>query len=163
MSGVSLYFLDQFVASAEHLGSVVKKDPSSSYDQLWLFLATARSGNPDAASARLREARALLPKDQWPAPVIDFFLGSIDAKAALDASSAADPRKKLEQSCEAAVYLAEHYLIRDEVSAALPLISSAFSSCPQDYVEYDAAIAEMARLQGALRTGGTPPQAAKGS
>ena len=71
------------------------------------------------------------------------------ASASLPGCSAANPDVKLEagQRCEANYYLGQWYLLRGERNEATTRFHAAQGLCPQSFLEYTAAVAELKRMR----------------
>jgi tetratricopeptide (TPR) repeat protein len=132
-------FLGRFEDAATDYTRFVQLDPDNAYGMLWLYLARARSGQPNGAAELQSNASMLKPAD-WPFPVVELFLGRRTAAATLATATSPDDR------CEAQYYVGEWHLLRGDHSAALPALKSAAGTCPKGFNEYRLAQAELKRL-----------------
>ena len=142
--GIAEFFRKNLRGGADDLARAVAMAPGDAYAALWLTIVRERAGLAPSTRA-LTEA---LTSEDWPAPLLRFYLGETDA-AGLDRSvDSGDPRLFGTRRCEADLYLGEWHVIRHEDEAARALLMGARSECPHDFVEYRAASEELAGAAG---------------
>lgn len=134
----------QFATAVPDLAKSAELQPSNLYSALWLYIAETRAGQNGRVGLESRSQ--WLNLNQWPGPVVDFYLGKIDEKGMYTAMENRDPKKKREQICEANFYAAEAKLLKDAIPEAIPLLRSAEKECPPTFFEAQAARAELKRL-----------------
>lgn len=117
-------------------------EPNGAYHALWREIAARRAGS----SSQLSAAAEKLDLAQWPGPVVRLYLGRLTPADLLTAADNPDPVKKREQVCEANFYTAAYVLMRDDRSAAIRLFRLAAADCPHNFIEFDAALAELKAL-----------------
>jgi len=78
--------------------------------------------------------------------VIRLFLGQLTPEAVLAAADNPDPETKKGQVCEANVYTGELDLQQGRKDAAIARFRAAAADCPKDFIEYEAALAELKAL-----------------
>jgi lipoprotein NlpI len=156
--GLVYFYLGRMAESAEALDRAVRGDPQDKYNVLWRYLAQAKTSGLDVAQRELRDGAAKLgdggaQKEQvaetaanWPAPVIDFYLGKISERAMYAAAEDRDAAAKREKLCEASFYAAEAKLLKKESKDAIPLLRTAEKDCPATFAEAHGASAELKRL-----------------
>jgi lipoprotein NlpI len=110
--------------------------PRLVYYALWLDIIEQRNGLP----SRLPEIAAAIDATVWPAPVLRFFRGEVDAAAD------PDPARNRGQLCEANFYSGERALLQGRKVDATPLLKAAASSCRHSFIEWDPANAELKAL-----------------
>ena len=134
----------RFEAAENDLAAALTRraDP---FDSIWLSMARARRGLDGKAG--LEQALSRVKEGEWPAPVLQFLAGRIDREALLDAAARGEEAKKKGQVCEARFYIAESLIAAGKRSAARPFLEQARDECPRDYIEYQAAVVELARPQ----------------
>jgi tetratricopeptide (TPR) repeat protein len=133
------FYAGEFAAAADDLARVLAAEPDDSYAMLWRHLAAARAGLP-ADDGRLRRS-ASAGRTDWPAPVIELFLGGRTAEATL--AAAATPA----QQCEAQFYVGEWTFLRGDKAAAASAWQAAVDRCPKSFIEHKGARAELTRLK----------------
>jgi len=111
------------------------------YSLLWLDLAIRR-GNLKRES-RLSLAEQQLHGGEWPAPLVQMYLGKLGPAEAVAAAASPDPRVALERQCEAYFYAGEEYLIRQEPQQARAAFEAAMATGMTDFLEYDWAAWEL--------------------
>jgi len=109
------------------------------YGALWLQIARLRSGA--TTMTEFAANAAAFDRAIWPGPVLDLYLGKAAAAQVLAAATAPD------QKCEAIVYVAEWQLAMGQTADAQRGFTQALGVCPKDFVEYQAATAELNRLR----------------
>jgi len=135
----TIYFdIGNFAAAAQDLqrANELAADP---YAALWLFIARARAGEDGAIELAVNGARLRI--NDWPALVIDFYLGrrSFDDMRA----AAADPA----QRCEAAFYGGEWLLLRGKLRESKASFQVAARICAKTVKEYRTATSELKRMK----------------
>jgi lipoprotein NlpI len=99
--------------------------------------------------SELQAAYAGLDHNAWPAPVVDLLLGKIDSTPVFKAAETPDARTRHDQVCEANFYVGMYQLSGSHPAEALALLQKAREMCPKDFIEYDAAVAELTRVEAA--------------
>lgn len=116
--------------------------PKNAYWALRLDIAGQRNG----VASRLPLAIAQIDMTVWPGPVIRLYLGQLTPDAVRAAANNPDPYKKKSQLCEANFYTAAFLLRHNAKTEAIRLFRLAASDCPKNFIEWRAAIAELAAL-----------------
>jgi lipoprotein NlpI len=114
------------------------------YIVLWLHLARIRGHQEDMEEFSRNTAR--LDLTTWPGPVISFYLRHASAHEVTEAAKNGDEKAQREQSCEASFFLGEDALLRKQVSEAKTLLRQAHETCPNRFVQFDAAAEELKRI-----------------
>ena len=122
---------------------------ASAYDALWLYLARSRGGQDGRNELIFWASR--LPRDAWPFPLIELFVGARSGPSALGAAANSD------QLCEADFYIGEWLLLHGQDQPAIAGLRRAAGTCPRSFIEKNAADAELDRLAAAAPA---PPSAA---
>jgi lipoprotein NlpI len=117
------------------------------YNALWLSVARMRAGIADTDAVSLANNAKMLSADQWPAPVVKFFLGQAKAEDVAAAANQGDPTKLAERVCDADFYIGEYDLAHSDVAAARPLLQRAADKCPFASFERMGATAELKQLK----------------
>jgi lipoprotein NlpI len=148
--GAAEYLAGRLDAAAADLAAAGRMSAEyRSYAAIWSYLTGERAGRRDAAASELQAAYAGLDQKAWPAPVVELMLGRNTPDAVLKAAQAPDARTRRDQACEANFYVGTHQLSRGSRAEALARLQEAREGCPKDFIEYDAAVAELKRLEGA--------------
>jgi lipoprotein NlpI len=111
------------------------------YSAIWLHIAVTR-GALNAPSP-LPPYAAALPPTQWPAPVIQMLIGTIQPDQAIALADAPDADTYRAQKCEAYFYAGEHYLAQQKADAARVAFEAAAATGVTDFLEYDWALREL--------------------
>ena len=83
---------------------------------------------------------------QWPAPVLRLFLDQATPTTVLAAANDANPATQRGQVCEANFFIAEWKLSQGATEDAMRLFRLAVSDCPRNFIQWNAANAELSRL-----------------
>jgi tetratricopeptide (TPR) repeat protein len=114
-------------------------DPKNAYSALWLDIVDKRSTLP----SRLAEAIMQIDMTKWPAPIIRLYLGQLTPEAVLVSAENPDAETRKGQVCEANFYTGELDLLQGKKDDANRLFQVAAANCPNDFMEYDGANAEL--------------------
>jgi tetratricopeptide (TPR) repeat protein len=137
--------IERAIADFEEAIRLDPKTAYGAYGVLWLYLAQARSGNSKAAAELEANARKLNPRDwlsDWSYPAVEMFLGKRTPEEIVRAAPATSVER-----CDAKVYASEWHLLQGDRAKAVDALNGAVSSCPEAYVAYSFARAELKRLQ----------------
>jgi lipoprotein NlpI len=145
--GLSQYNVGRFDNAADDLAEALRLGMKSPYAAMWQRLAEGRAGREALAIAHLQAATAGLDATKWPAPLVELLLGRSSPEALYQAAGSANAATQGGQLCEAHFYVAQYALVGKDVAQATPLLLAAEHDCPHDYTEYQAARAELSRLQ----------------
>ncbi len=126
-------------SAADLLRSVEQKDDI--YAMLFRYLARSRAGEP--AGPELEANIGRLSTREWPYAVAELYLGKRAPEATMDAAANPDDR------CEAQFYIGEWQLLNGHQAEAEAALSVAVDTCQKGYIEYKAAVAELARIRAA--------------
>ena len=140
-------------AALPALEKAVSLTPTDAYAALWLDIVAVRTGSADRLKGNIRR----LDSTAWPAPVVQYYLGGIDAAALDQAALNPDLTKQADQQCEVAFYRAEFQLMRRADGVAQPFLADALKICPKSFYEWAAAKAEWDGKAGFRKDEGTEP------
>jgi lipoprotein NlpI len=121
---------------------VVRQGPSDAQAVLWRDIAERRDGWP----GQLGEAVSLLDMEEWPAPIVRFYLGQAQSDEVFAAAKDQDPKVQQNQLCEAHLFIGEHALLEGDKAGAKRQFELARDTCDKNYTEYGIALAELQRL-----------------
>jgi tetratricopeptide (TPR) repeat protein len=134
--------------AAEILAETHRRAPSRLYTLVWLYLARQRAGG--AADEELKNLVLRAPTYspfEWPAPVVDFYLGRISSnELEMRARVAGTPFLRDRNICEANVYSGALLAARGDGESARPLLQTGMRQCPLAYPERSIAQLELASL-----------------
>jgi lipoprotein NlpI len=142
--GLSLWAYGRFPDAVSAFSQLVQQRPTAPYSVLWLALAQARAGL--AYKTDLAQNAGKLELDKWPGPLVKLFLDQMAMRDVVEAA-AADRATLKNHMCEADFYNGEWNLLKGDAGAARPLLQSAMDNCPHEFIEHDAARAELQRLK----------------
>ncbi|HEY1632759.1 MAG TPA: tetratricopeptide repeat protein [Rhizomicrobium sp.] len=142
--GLSLWAYGRFADAAAAFTQLVDQRPTALYSVLWLAVAEARAGQDYKTDLANRAAK--LDLDKWPAPLVKLYLGRAEMRDVADAAGA-DRASIKNRMCEVDFYDAELNLLKGDKGAARPQLEAAVANCPREFIEHDAASAELQRLK----------------
>ena len=145
------FYLGRFQDAARDFQNALNINSSDAYMMLWLHLAMHNAGQDDTQAFPQQAEK--IDSSKWPAPVVNLFLGKLAPEQTLAAAANPDSIKENEQQCEAEFYIGEFLLLHHETPNALLHFRAARNKCPHNYVEYEGAGAEMARLSAGAGSG----------
>jgi tetratricopeptide (TPR) repeat protein len=113
--GVAYFCLADYVNAAADLNKALELSPESPHAAPWLFIATARAGQQEAAGTTLENLfSGKTPPAGWTASLANFLLGKIGESELL----AAAERTNREQTCEAHFFIGQKQLLAGESESA---------------------------------------------
>lgn len=142
---VTRFALGQFGQAAQDAEHSVRLNPTWSYGLLWRYIANAKSGT--AKPGILLPYNGKIDISKWPGPLLALYAGALTAGQVSDAAKAAGGRTGAGETCEAAFYIGELRLLRNDPKGARESLQGAVRSCPHSFDEYYGAAAELGRLQ----------------
>lgn len=138
--GIAEFYRGRGADAVADLRQAVVTDGKEPYSVLWLSIVAVRTGQEDPIAATAHDVDG----EAWPAQVVRFFDGTMRRDAMEAAAGALDLVSDQHRTCEAAFYTAEADLKRGDTEAAGPLLQGTISTCPKTFVEYRAALEELA-------------------
>ena len=139
------FYSGDFKGAIPDLQQALKIEPNS-YTVIWLYLARMRAGIPvEEANELLEQGTADIRGGGWPWPIVALYVGRTDVDSVMAAATDRDAKRQRDQLCEAAFYVAEWHLARNERDRALGHLKTAQSECPRDFMEHEGAVAELRR------------------
>jgi lipoprotein NlpI len=141
-----------FKEAAADFAQTAQLVPHNPYNAVWLAVTEGRAGTLDTAqiSAVMATAMAHRSDDKnfnWPAPLVDLFLGKTTADQVVAAGEGGEEVGRASRRCEAYFYTGQWWLSRGDTMAAKPLFDKAVDQCPKSDLELDAAKAEQKKLK----------------
>jgi tetratricopeptide (TPR) repeat protein/V8-like Glu-specific endopeptidase len=131
----------------------VELDPGEPFIQLLYFVELARAGKTDAAKQHFATFAADGRFDDWPRTLARFFAGEVDAAAV--EKMAAEGETQFEREARAFdrdFYLGQAALIAGKTGDAEKRLSAVVSTGERQYIEYNIAAADVAKLRGVAQT-----------
>ena len=157
--GRTYFYLGNFAQAAADFQRGLAVDTADGYGALWLHLARRRLRQDDSEDFVSHASR--IDGSRWPAPLVSYMLGGLplDSVRALAAASELNGHS---QRCVVSFYLGEESLFEGEESRAASLFDETRTTCPREFNEHRAAVAELRRMaRTPLLTGG--PDSASGA
>lgn len=144
--GQLYWFLGNYDHAADAFGKTA--DKGSAYGWMWQQLANIRQGKPVtpfhvASFERVGLHIRTTSGYGWPDTIIGFYSGDRSEEDVLKAAKEAGTPGA---ECEANFYLAEWRLAHGDKVGAKPMMESAATDCPKEFIEYRDARMEMKSL-----------------
>ncbi|HEX5281829.1 MAG TPA: tetratricopeptide repeat protein [Micropepsaceae bacterium] len=143
--GRAWFSLGEYANAMVDFAQSLKLDPADAYAALWLHLARRKSAPSDAGE--LSRNAVKFDRTMWPGPLLGLYLGEATPQQVRAASQRGDAATRKDQACEAAFYIAEYELLRNNMAAAGSLFREAAMICPYTSDERDGAAVELNRNQ----------------
>jgi|AraplaMF_Col_mMF_1032025.scaffolds.fasta_scaffold00104_50 tetratricopeptide (TPR) repeat protein/V8-like Glu-specific endopeptidase len=144
-------------ASIRDYRQAVELDPGEPFIQLLYFVELARAGKTDEAKKHFATFAADGRFDDWPRTLARFFAGEIDAAAVEKMAAEGDTQfEKEARSFDRDFYLGQAALIAGKNGDAEQRLSAVIATGERQYIEYNIAAADVAKLRGVAQTD-TPP------
>jgi predicted aspartyl protease len=118
----------QYADAASRLRAALDRLPAERFGAFWLYVARLQSGQADVAKGELETTFARGERDEWPAPIADFYLGRIDAAALLDAAGK-DKALSKSRTCSATGFMYELYAAQGDTKNADAMRASLSAHC----------------------------------
>jgi rhomboid protease GluP len=94
----------------------------------------------------MKRVAASIDLNQWPAVILQLFLGDATSERVKEATDA-DRRRRSVRECQAVFYLGVFDLEKGDKTGAVDRFQAARDSCPSTSIEFAAAKAELMHLQ----------------
>lgn len=143
--GRARFALGEFSDAVRDFAQSLKLDPGDAYSALWLHLARRKSARSDAGE--LSRNAVKFDRTVWPGALLGLYLGEATPQQVRTASARGDAATQKDQTCEAAFYIGEYELLRNNTVAAGSLFREAAKICPYTSDERDGAAVELKRNQ----------------
>jgi lipoprotein NlpI len=119
-------------------------NPAFAYNALWLHLARKRLGQDDTKA--LTELSAKADPSQWPTPILKLYSGQMTTAQMVASVADSEAGEHKGQLCEANFFAGEDEFLDQRLAGAKALLQAALDVCPKTNLHYDAAAAELKRL-----------------
>ena len=140
------FYLGNFAQSAADLQRGLTLDSADAYGTLWLHLVRQRLRQDD--SEDFAAHAAFVDTTKWPAPIVSYMLGDLQADSLRALATVGEPKERSER-CVVAFYLGEEALLKGEEDSAATLFEETRARCPRQLSEHKGALAELQRLRAA--------------
>jgi lipoprotein NlpI len=121
------------------LDNAVKIDHADVYSMIWLDIVYRQSSLASPLEQMSRE----LDKNKWPVPIVLMLLGELTNEAVLAAVDGPNVEVRKGRLCEARFFAGKFVLQLGDTDSAVRLFRIASAECPQNYVEFWTANAEL--------------------
>jgi lipoprotein NlpI len=125
--------------------AALERDPDNPYKLLHLAIALLKSG-ADIRKEVAERAKPISP-DDWPAPVIKFYLGQTSEDVVIAAAREGPQDEAPERSLDADFFLGMHRLTRGDQAGAAELLRKAGETGRERLLEFRQAKLELSKLE----------------
>jgi len=126
--GRQSYTEGKYAQAIPLLRAALAKMPDERIAPLWLYNARVANGEAELAARELETAFKTQDYDDWPAPVVRFYLGKESAAQALAETAQGSP-SAYRDSCTSTALLADWYEARGDKAQAAPLHADLRTRC----------------------------------
>ncbi len=126
--GRQYYTEGKYAQAVSLLRAALDQMPDERLAPLWLYNARVANGETELAARELETAFKTQDYDDWPAPVVRFYLGKESAAQALAETGQGSPSAHRD-SCAATALLADWYEARGDKAQAAPLHADLRARC----------------------------------
>jgi lipoprotein NlpI len=143
--GRAEFLKGDYAAAAGDFGAAMRNRDNNPYAALRLTLAWAHTGKADTGP--LADAAKAYPADQWPLPIVAFYLGRTGESDLLTAAAVDDPKTAANLISESQYYLGALALAKKDAAAARKHFLAALAAKgDRDNLEVIDATRELKRL-----------------
>ena len=146
--GLLYFYLGQFDKAVEDFQQSLNAVDGESYVAIWLYLAKARSGHPNAVEV-LRPGTLRQEFDDWADPIVRMYLGELDSHTVLEMAGAGNSREDINRHVKTYFFVGQRELMDGNKSQARTLFEKAVRAGFSSYwglFEYEGARVELQRL-----------------
>jgi lipoprotein NlpI len=143
--GAAEFCRRRFVDAANDFTECVRLEPQNRDNFLWLYLANARNGQGDVQDL-LRQAVNSNSR-KWPAPIVEFLLGSSTPETLLAACSHENAHKQRKQVCSAHFFAGQKHLLTGDLQQAAGFFDRAIKTEASTCAEFVVALEELAYIK----------------
>ncbi len=136
-----------FAAAVDDFTAALSLPNAPVHLALWKYVAEARAGNPNPET--LSFALRTLDDGQWPAPILNYFLGQATGNEVISAALL-EPMTAAGSLCEAYFFLGQAALVLGDPEEAKRLFKGAVDTAAVRFTEYAGAKAELSQLDKVL-------------
>jgi lipoprotein NlpI len=141
----NVYLLQQqFDLAIADYKQALRTKPGSMYPALLLAIAEMHKGNNEVANELTEESTSFA--NDWPFPVVQFYLGKADEDNVAEAAKDPDAKRQREQFCEMYFYLGEWQIFHAQREKGIESLKRAQEQCQPSYYENDLVKMELKRL-----------------
>ena len=144
-------------SAIDDYAKAVSLDPGEPFIQLLLFVEKARAGKIVEAKKDFTDFAADPRYDDWPRTLARYFAGQLDLAALEKRADQGSDYERRSQAFDRDFYLGQAALIAGNNADALRRLSAVIATGDRQYIEYNIAAADVARLGGATQTSADTP------
>ncbi len=139
------FYSGQYGKAATDYRHSLALDPADLFSAIWLYLATARSG--DDGRSQLRQHSIDKNLLHWPGPVVSLFLDNISSDELVSIATGFTDREQSQLIAEAYFYGAEYHLLHRHVTEAIEMFERVVREGAPPLVELTVTNAELERVK----------------
>jgi lipoprotein NlpI len=136
LRGIASHYLGDGRQALSDANKGAELSPNLVTAALWLEIIGGRKAELAAFAARA-------DLTAWPGPVVKMMLGETTLEALLAAAEGLSPNQKTRNTCQASFYAGQLRMLEGARDEARGLFEMASTVCPQGFIEWFAANAEL--------------------
>lgn len=143
--GRARLYANDIPQAIEDLRVAARLRPTSPDAAIWMHIARVHRGDPDREELENNAAR--VDRDRWPAPVLEFYLGRLDAERVRETAGRGGDADVVRRQCEADFYVGEFFIHAGREAEGRAMLRSVVDRCPAMDLVLAAAKAELGERQ----------------
>lgn len=139
--GRARLYSDDIAGAIADLQVAARLRPTNANPAIWLHIARVHQGNPDRQELERNAGR--VDRGQWPASILDFYLGKLDAERAREDAERGPAADVARRVCEGDFYVGEFFSHSANGADGRRLLQAVVDRCRPVDVIFAAAKAEL--------------------
>jgi lipoprotein NlpI len=141
--GRARLYSERVSGAIEDLQVAARLRPTNAHPAVWLHIARAHQGSSDRQELERNASR--VDRARWPASVLDFYLGNVDADSARKEAERGPTADLPSRLCEADFYVGEFFLHGKDAAKGRKILETVIDRCRPANIISTAAKAELSR------------------
>ena len=112
----------------EDLRVAARLRPTSPDAAIWMHIARVHRGDPDREELESNAAR--VDRDRWPAPILELYLGRLDAERVRETAGRGGDADVVRRQCEADFYVGEFFIHAGRETEGRAMLQAVVGRCP---------------------------------
>lgn len=139
--GRARLYSDEIAGAIEDLRIAARLRPTNAFPAIWMHIARIHQGNPDREELERNAAR--VDRSQWPAQVLDFYLGKLDMDRVRENASGSAGAEGERRLCEADFFVGEFLSHSQQKADGRRMLRTVVDRCRPVDIIFAAAQAEL--------------------
>ncbi|MDD1533996.1 hypothetical protein C7U89_12275 [Bradyrhizobium sp. WBOS4] len=139
--GRARLYSNEISGAIEDLRVAARLRPTNAFPAIWMHIARIHQGNPDREELERNAAR--VDRSQWPAQVLDFYLGKLDMDRVREDAGSGVGAEAERRLCEADFFVGEFLSHRQQKADGRRMLRTVVDRCRPVDIIFAAAQAEL--------------------